>query len=209
MDRMMSTVGTEFVSVVVSSFARNLVMGSIRIAVYLNKKMHINVSNDLFSGLTNSKNQANVKDFLVSDSINYAIVRASSKLAAVLSRYPLQENPSEKDINQGTLVVFNLDPSVSNEDLRQIFGAYGEVKEIRETSYKRHHKFIEFYDVRAVDAAHKALNRNNIAGKQINLNPAVQVEPIESVSYSLLGRIVLYYCILPVLILGSGRTLLL
>lgn len=41
-----------------------------------------------------------------------------------------QDNPSEKDVNQGTLVVFNLDPSVSNDDLRQIFGAYGEVKEV-------------------------------------------------------------------------------
>lgn len=41
-----------------------------------------------------------------------------------------QDNPSDKDINQGTLVVFNLDPSVSNDDLRQIFGAYGEVKEV-------------------------------------------------------------------------------
>lgn len=42
-----------------------------------------------------------------------------------------QDNPSDKDINQGTLVVFNLDASVSNEDLRQIFGAYGEVKEVQ------------------------------------------------------------------------------
>lgn len=42
-----------------------------------------------------------------------------------------QDNPSEKDINQGTLVVFNLDPSVSNDDLRLIFGAYGEVKEVK------------------------------------------------------------------------------
>lgn len=41
-----------------------------------------------------------------------------------------QDNPSEKDINQGTLVVFNLDSSVSNEDLCQIFGAYGEIKEV-------------------------------------------------------------------------------
>ena len=41
-----------------------------------------------------------------------------------------QDNPSEKDINQGTLVIFNLDPSVSNEDLRKIFGVYGEVKEV-------------------------------------------------------------------------------
>lgn len=27
--------------------------------------------------------------------------------------------------------MFNLDASVSNDDLRQIFGAYGEVKEVR------------------------------------------------------------------------------
>lgn len=26
--------------------------------------------------------------------------------------------------------MFNLDPSVSNDDLRQIFGVYGEVKEV-------------------------------------------------------------------------------
>lgn len=41
-----------------------------------------------------------------------------------------QDNPSDKDVNQGTLVVFNLDASVSNDDLRQIFGEYGEVKEV-------------------------------------------------------------------------------
>lgn len=104
--------------------------------------------------------------------------------------------------------MFNLDPSVSNDDLRQIFGAYGEVKEvkyiltylfilnvfslaplnvypvlgvfvnsvlklqIRETPHKRHHKFIEFYDVRAAEAALKALNRSDIAGKRIKLEPS-------------------------------------
>lgn len=126
----------------------------------------------------------------------------------ILLLIPHQDNPSDKDINQGTLVVFNLDPSVSNEDLRQIFGAYGEVKEvinfsfycsfasfsdlhffcniwltlvqcdivvqkqIRETPHKRHHKFIEFYDVRAAEAALKSLNRSDIAGKRIKLEPS-------------------------------------
>lgn len=124
-----------------------------------------------------------------------------------------QDNPSDKDVNQGTLVVFNLDPSVSNDDLRQIFGSYGEIKEvrdliiqtiyfpfysiysfalmcflkelvyvkytshfltlqIRETPHKRHHKFIEYYDVRAAEAALRSLNRSDIAGKRIKLEPS-------------------------------------
>ncbi|CAN4103128.1 unnamed protein product [Withania somnifera] len=116
--------------------------------------------------------------------ISYYDIRAARTAMRVLQHKPLRrrkldihfsipkENPSEKDINQGTLVIFNLDPSVSNEDLLQIFGAYGEVKEIRETPHKRHHKFIEFYDVRAAEAALKALNRSDIAGKRIKLEPS-------------------------------------
>ncbi|OIW04211.1 hypothetical protein TanjilG_00771 [Lupinus angustifolius] len=116
--------------------------------------------------------------------ISYYDIRAARTAMRALQNKPLRrrkldihfsipkDNPSEKDINQGTLVVFNLDPSVANDDLRQIFGAYGEVKEIRETPHKRHHKFIEFYDVRAADAALKALNRIDIAGKRIKLEPS-------------------------------------
>ncbi|CAK8534535.1 unnamed protein product [Lathyrus sativus] len=116
--------------------------------------------------------------------ISYYDIRAARTAMRALQNKPLRrrkldihfsipkDNPSDKDINQGTLVAFNLDPSVSNEDLRQIFGAYGEVKEIRETPHKRHHKFIEFYDVRAAETALKLLNRSDIAGKRIKLEPS-------------------------------------
>eukprot|EP01018_Ginkgo_biloba_P017394 Gb_34584 [translate_table: standard] len=116
--------------------------------------------------------------------ISYYDIRAARSAMRALQNKPLRrrkldihfsipkDNPSDKDINQGTLVVFNLDPSVSNDDLRQIFGVYGEVKEIRETPHKRHHKFIEFYDVRAAEAALRALNRSDIAGKRIKLEPS-------------------------------------
>uniref|UniRef100_A0A5B7BLW2 RRM domain-containing protein n=1 Tax=Davidia involucrata TaxID=16924 RepID=A0A5B7BLW2_DAVIN len=83
-----------------------------------------------------------------------------------------KDNPSEKDINRGALVVFNLDSSVLNDELRQIFGVYGEIKEIRETPHKSHRKCIEFYDVRAAEAALRALNRSDIAGKRIKLEPS-------------------------------------
>lgn len=41
-----------------------------------------------------------------------------------------QDNPSEKDIKQGILIILNLDSSVSNDELHQIFGHYGDVKEV-------------------------------------------------------------------------------
>uniref|UniRef100_A0A2P2IMK5 RRM domain-containing protein n=1 Tax=Rhizophora mucronata TaxID=61149 RepID=A0A2P2IMK5_RHIMU len=44
--------------------------------------------------------------------------------------------------------------------------------QIRETPHKWHHKFIEFSDVRAAESALKALNRSDIAGKRIKLEPS-------------------------------------
>ncbi|KAL2342826.1 hypothetical protein Fmac_004111 [Flemingia macrophylla] len=64
-----------------------------------------------------------------------------------------------------------LDSSILNDDLKQIFGFYGEIKEIYEYPEMKHHKFIEFYDVRAAEAALRALNKIDIAGKQIKLEP--------------------------------------
>lgn len=83
-----------------------------------------------------------------------------------------KDNPSEKDQNQGTLVVFNLDPSTTNEELKATFGQYGEIKEIRETPNKKHHKFIEFYDVRDAEKAMKHLNKTEIKSKKIKIEPS-------------------------------------
>ncbi|KAF7834033.1 protein MEI2-like 1 isoform X1 [Senna tora] len=80
-------------------------------------------------------------------------------------------NAPEKDISHGTLALSGLDSSVSNDELQQIFGFYGEIKEIYESPEVNYQKFIEFYDVRAAEAALRALNRSDIAGKQIKLEP--------------------------------------
>ncbi|KAJ1404979.1 RNA-binding domain superfamily, partial [Sesbania bispinosa] len=80
-------------------------------------------------------------------------------------------NAPEKDIGHGTLMLSGLDSSVLNDELKHIFGFYGEIKEIYKYPEMSHHKFIEFYDVRAAEAALRALNRIEIAGKQIKLEP--------------------------------------
>ncbi|PKI33965.1 hypothetical protein CRG98_045643 [Punica granatum] len=75
--------------------------------------------------------------------IFYYDIRAARTAMKALQSKPLRrrkldihysipkDNPTKKDINQGTLVVFNLDSSVSNEELHHIFGAYGEIKEVK------------------------------------------------------------------------------
>lgn len=117
--------------------------------------------------------------------ISYYDIRAARNAMKALQSKPLgqrkldihysipKDNPSEKDINQGTLKVFNLDSSVSNDDLHQVFGVYGEIKEICETPCGSNHKFIEFYDVRAAEAALHAVNWGEFAGKMIK----VELEP--------------------------------
>ncbi|OWM76281.1 hypothetical protein CDL15_Pgr009927 [Punica granatum] len=123
--------------------------------------------------------------------IFYYDIRAARTAMKALQSKPLRQrkldihysipkdNPTKKDINQGTLVVFNLDSSVSNEELHHIFGAYGEIKEVK----------ISFVNLnRAAEAALHELNRSGIAGKQIKLEPScpggvrhfAQNNPLES-----------------------------
>ncbi|RCV06570.1 hypothetical protein SETIT_1G173300v2 [Setaria italica] len=113
--------------------------------------------------------------------ISYYDIRSARNAMRALQNKPLRrrkldihysipkDNPSEKDINQGMLVVFNVDPSLTNDDIHQIFSDYGEIKEIRDAPQKGHHKIIEFYDVRAAEAAVRALSRSDLAGKKIKL----------------------------------------
>ncbi|XP_078447504.1 protein MEI2-like 4 [Wolffia australiana] len=63
-----------------------------------------------------------------------------------------KDNLLEGDINEGVIEIFHLESYVFNEDLIKIFAEYGDVKEIHEIPHKRHHKLVEFYDVRAAHA---------------------------------------------------------
>ncbi|KAH7276927.1 hypothetical protein KP509_39G026900 [Ceratopteris richardii] len=71
--------------------------------------------------------------------------------------------------NQGTLVLFNVGIEVNVQEIRRIFEAYGNVREVREAPTKRQHKFVEFYDIRAAAAAWNALNGKEICGKCVKI----------------------------------------
>ncbi|KAF1888051.1 hypothetical protein Lal_00024063 [Lupinus albus] len=115
--------------------------------------------------------------------ISYYDLRAAQDAMQALQNRPLRSrkldihysipkvNAPEKDIGHGTLKLSGLDSYALNDELKQIFGFYGEIKEIYEYPEMNHHNFIEFYDVRAAEAALRALDRIGIAGKQIKLEP--------------------------------------
>eukprot|EP00792_Barthelona_sp_PAP020_P006927 TRINITY_DN3086_c0_g1_i1.p1 TRINITY_DN3086_c0_g1~~TRINITY_DN3086_c0_g1_i1.p1 ORF type:complete len:393 (-),score=116.52 TRINITY_DN3086_c0_g1_i1:183-1361(-) len=73
------------------------------------------------------------------------------------------------DYNYGTLVIFNLNMNISDEELKEHFEKFGEIKEIRHTPKKAHHRFIEFFDVRAAENARVTLNKTIVKGRKIKI----------------------------------------
>lgn len=111
--------------------------------------------------------------------VSYYDIRAAQNAMRALHGKPLglvkldvqfcipKGNASDKDTNKGILVVSNIDPSVSNDDLLQALTVYGDVKEICRASTSCNKKLVEFYDVRAAEAALYDLNKGAISGPKI------------------------------------------
>ncbi|XP_057947792.1 protein terminal ear1 homolog [Malania oleifera] len=74
---------------------------------------------------------------------------------------PATANDPEGE-NQGMIVILNVDDNVSSNRMREIFGGFGPMRELREAPLKHKRWFIEYFDIR--DAA-RALSELN--GKQI------------------------------------------
>ncbi|XP_078441598.1 protein terminal ear1-like [Wolffia australiana] len=77
------------------------------------------------------------------------------------------EPPALDGPNNGSLVVFNLDLGVSSAALKDVFEAFGAVKELRETPSKPRHRFVEFFDIRDAARALRELNGKEIFGKRV------------------------------------------
>lgn len=115
--------------------------------------------------------------------VSYYDIRSAENAMRALQSKPLRcrkldirysspkDYPLDKDINL-SMVIVNLEASITNDDLHQIFGVFGEIKEIHPTSDNDHYKSIEFFDVRAAEAAQYALNRSEISGNKNKLEPS-------------------------------------
>lgn len=88
-----------------------------------------------------------------------------------LSFFLLRDFSCPEEYNQGTLVIFNLDPNIEEDKIKKIFGAFGKIREVRESPNKKH-KFVEFYDVRDAERAMKYLNKKEIGGRRIKIEPS-------------------------------------
>ncbi|KAH0854949.1 LOW QUALITY PROTEIN: hypothetical protein HID58_024488 [Brassica napus] len=78
-------------------------------------------------------------------------------------RYSIpKEIPSGKDASKGALLITNIDSSISNEELNRMVKSFVEPCTIT-------HRYIEFFDIRASEAALGGLNGLEVAGKQLKL----------------------------------------
>ncbi|KAJ6255103.1 protein mei2-like 2 [Anaeramoeba flamelloides] len=84
---------------------------------------------------------------------------------------------SDRNQNQGTLVVFGLTKYITNNELVDIFSKYGPLRDIRSTPNKVYHRFIEFYDIRDAEKAMKCLNKTKINTRRIKIEPARTISP--------------------------------
>ncbi|ONK71207.1 uncharacterized protein A4U43_C04F5990 [Asparagus officinalis] len=73
-------------------------------------------------------------------------------------------------LNQGSLFVTVSGPSaISSDGVREIFEAFGPVKEVRESPTRIQNKFVEFFDVRDAARAHNELSGRDVGAGGVRL----------------------------------------
>jgi len=82
---------------------------------------------------------------------------------------PLPVEPHQKPPNNGTIVIFHLNPIITNSQLEHAFSAFGEIRQIRGTPSKPHQRFIEYWDSRCASTALKSMNGKPLLGSKVSI----------------------------------------
>ncbi|KAK3433404.1 hypothetical protein EUGRSUZ_D01310 [Eucalyptus grandis] len=80
-----------------------------------------------------------------------------------------QVTPNETDPNNKTVFVGGLDPNVTDDHLRQVFGQYGEIVQVKIPPGKRC-GFVQFADRSCAEEALRMLNGTQLGGQNIRLS---------------------------------------
>eukprot|EP00798_Chlamydomonas_sp_ICE-L_P021946 gene21946-28992_t len=80
-------------------------------------------------------------------------------------KYAVSSKSDNQEINQGRIVVFNLDPNTTNHHLAWLFSKFGEVEDVSESPLRANQKFVTFYDIRRAARALNAMNCAENLGK--------------------------------------------
>uniref|UniRef100_A0A0D9V9A2 Protein terminal ear1 homolog n=1 Tax=Leersia perrieri TaxID=77586 RepID=A0A0D9V9A2_9ORYZ len=86
---------------------------------------------------------------------------------AVWAHFAAASTVPDDGASRGSLVVLNSLPGVSVFELREVFQAFGDVKEVRESAQRPSHKFVEFFDTRDAARALAELNGQEIFGRRL------------------------------------------
>ena len=82
---------------------------------------------------------------------------------------PQNAVPHQKPPNNGTIVIFHLNPIITNTQLETSFCAFGEIRQIRGTPSKPTQRFIEYWDTRCAASALKAMNGKSLLGSKVSI----------------------------------------
>ena len=75
----------------------------------------------------------------------------------------------KKPPNNGTIVIFKLPPGITDDQIRTIFGQFGEIRQIRGTPSKSQQKFVEYFDTRAAEAALINMGGKYVMGCRVSI----------------------------------------
>ncbi|TVU18435.1 hypothetical protein EJB05_34536 [Eragrostis curvula] len=111
--------------------------------------------------------------------VSYYDIRAAQNAMRALHNKPLRKmnldvhfsipELTSQDPNNGILTVSISDSSISDDDLLQVLGVYGDVKEIWKAPTHCNKKLVEFFDVRAAEAAFNSLNKGDVSCLKIKV----------------------------------------
>jgi RNA recognition motif-containing protein len=108
-------------------------------------------------------------DIRASQAARRSVFYLQDRCLGIGSAPPIEILNPQKPPNNGTIVVFHLRQKVSDESLHQEFSPFGEIREIRSAPGKTTQRFIEYYDLRAAEAAVKGMKGKKICKSRISV----------------------------------------